>query len=77
MPNGVGSSLASLIRTKTFWAGVALVVSGIAGVVTSEQNWAQAGQSVFMGLAAIFLRQSVAKGPDGSQDPALPKGGLQ
>lgn len=42
----------SLLKTKTFWSGVGLVVYG-----AINQDW----QSVLTGLSIIFLRDAVNK----------------
>lgn len=44
--------ISSLLKTKTFWSGVGLVVYGVI-----NQDW----QAVLTGLSFIFLRDAVNK----------------
>ena len=48
---------------KTFWSGMAVILTGVLGlftdVLTSEQT--AAIMTIFGGLTAIFLRQGVEK----------------
>jgi len=45
----------SLLKTKTFWSGVGLVVYGVL-----NQDW----EAVLTGLSVIFLRDALIKGKD-------------
>ena len=50
-----------LIKTKSFWTGVAAVVTAIGGVATGTVPVAVAIQTAFTGLMGIFLRAGIAK----------------
>jgi hypothetical protein len=50
----------SLLKTKTFWSGVGLVVYGFVA-----QDW----QSVLTGLSVIFLRDAIAKSKESDGTP--------
>jgi hypothetical protein len=48
-----------LLRSKTFWAGIGSIASGIITIVEGET---QAGvQLIVTGFTAIFLRDAIAK----------------
>ncbi len=49
-----------MLKQKTTWAGLALVVTGI-GQIVAEENKSEGIGTILTGLALIFLRQSVAK----------------
>jgi hypothetical protein len=69
-------NIKQLVKTKTFWAGVALVVSGVGAAVTGEQSVMESIQAVALGFMGIFGRQAIGK-VDGSQDKTLPAGGVK
>lgn len=50
-------------RQKTTWSGAAVVLTGILGLFTDVLTTEQTGaiMTIFAGLTAIFLRQSVEK----------------
>lgn len=49
-----------LLKSKTFWTGVASILSGVAMVLSDKQ---EAGiQLILTGLTAIFLRNGINKG---------------
>ncbi|MDI6761370.1 MAG: hypothetical protein QMD05_11135 [Candidatus Brocadiaceae bacterium] len=50
-----------LIRSKTFWAGVASIVAGIEGIFTGVPDMGQSIMLIVGGFMAIFLRQAVEK----------------
>jgi len=52
-----------IIRQKTTWAGLALIASMALPQFGIPANICQGIQQVIMGLAIIFLRQSIAKTP--------------
>lgn len=54
-----------MLKSKTFWAGVAAIITALAGYLTEEMTAAQAAQTALGGAVAIFLRQGIAKGPGG------------
>lgn len=47
-----------LIKTKTFWAGVALIIYGITRLWEGE---VEGIREILEGLGIIFLRHSIAK----------------
>ena len=49
-------------RSKTVWAGIASVLSGVSGYATGEMGAPQALQLVFTGLIAVFLRSGIGLG---------------
>ena len=49
-----------LATKKTFWAGIALIVTGVGEGVTTG-DWANASRAIFEGLALIFLRHAIQK----------------
>jgi hypothetical protein len=53
----------NLIRTKTFWTGVAALLGAAGAYLTGEATLAGAGQMAVSGLLAIFLRQGILKLP--------------
>lgn len=50
-----------LLKTKTTWAGLALIVTGIGEGVTTG-DWGNAARTIFEGLGLIFIRHAIAKG---------------
>lgn len=50
-----------LVKSKTFWAGITAIVTGVQGLVTGVPDIGQSIQLIVGGFIAIFLRQSVAK----------------
>lgn len=50
-------SLRDMLRTKTFWSGLSLVLYG--GYQILEGDTSQGIQNVLTGLSIIFLRQAV------------------
>ena len=48
-----------LLKSKTFWTGIAGIIGGIALVLTDKVD--QGTQLIFTGLAAIFLRDGINK----------------
>lgn len=49
-----------LARQKTFWAGLALIVTGI-GTLVADGETAKGIETIIAGIGLIFLRQAVAK----------------
>ncbi len=56
----------NLLRTKTFWAGVAALVTAAGAYLTGESGFLGAAQMAVSGLVAIFLRQGLLKLPQDS-----------
>jgi hypothetical protein len=52
--------ITKLIKTKTFWSGVSLVIYG-----ALTQDW----QSILTGLSIIFLRDAIEKKNDRDPKP--------
>lgn len=52
-----------LLRTKTFWTGLAGVVSAAGAYFTGQADLAQAMQMALTGLVAIFLRHGLVRRP--------------
>jgi hypothetical protein len=50
-----------LVRTKTFWTGLAAVVAAAGAFFTGQADLAQAAQMAFTGLTAMFLRHGLVK----------------
>ena len=48
----------SLLRTKTFWSGIALVAYGVVEIINGNYEGAQ---SILTGLSVIFLRDAIRK----------------
>lgn len=48
-----------LIRTKTFWAGVASICAGVAMILHGQQE--QGAQTIILGVLAITGRDALAK----------------
>lgn len=48
-----------LLRTKTFWSGLALVAYGI--VEIANGNYSEGAQAILTGLSVIFLRDAIRK----------------
>lgn len=53
----------SLLRSKTFWTGLAALATSLGAYLSGEASGAQAGQLAFTGLLAIFLRAGLVKLP--------------
>ncbi len=51
-----------LLKQKTTWAGLSLVIGGLAAGMTGDASWGQALQASIVGLMGIFMRQGIAKG---------------
>jgi len=49
-----------LLKKKTTWAGLAIVVTGI-GTIIADGDTSRGLQLIFEGLALVFLRAAVAK----------------
>ena len=52
-----------LLRTKTFWTGLAGVLAAAAAYFTGEATLSQAMQMALTGLVAIFLRHGLIRRP--------------
>jgi hypothetical protein len=52
-------SMGNLLKTKTFWAGIALIATGIQQWLSGDQHTGL--QSVLAGFGLIFLRDAVRK----------------
>ena len=50
------------LHQKTTWTGIGALITALGGFYTGEMSIADAAQTVFIGLSAIFLRQAVSKG---------------
>ena len=51
-----------MFRSKTFWAGIAAILSAAGGYFTGTLDPGTALQTAFTGLIGIFLRAGIAKG---------------
>ena len=49
----------SLMKTKTFWTGLAGLMTAIGGYYAGEASLWEAAQTGLTGLVAIFLRQGL------------------
>lgn len=49
----------NLIKTKTFWAGIAGLITAAGGAVTGELTTASAVQTGLISLIGIFLRDAL------------------
>lgn len=52
-------NFSELVRTKTFYAGLALIVTGVGLLVTGEQ--AEGIQTIGAGITTIFVRDAITK----------------
>lgn len=52
----------NLLKTKTFWAGLAGILSAVGGAVTGEVSTGMAVQTGIVSLMGIFLRDGMLKG---------------
>ena len=52
---------AELIRSKTFWAGVAGLIAAVGGVATGEMSTAQGIQTALIAVLGVFGRDAVSK----------------
>ena len=50
-----------ILKSKTFWAGLAGIAGAGVGYASGEFSSAEAVQTALMGLLSIFLRQGIAK----------------
>lgn len=50
----------SIWKTKTFYAGLALILTGV-GIAVVEKDFSAAGQTILLGFATIFGRAAIAK----------------
>jgi hypothetical protein len=53
------SKTGSIIKTKTFWGGVAMIMTGVGLVVTGDVP--EGVQTIGAGIVAIFMRQAIGK----------------
>jgi hypothetical protein len=63
----------STLRTKSFWTGLAIIVTGI-GMIALGQT-AEGLQTIAGGIATIFVRDAITKvqsGTEGAASPAAP-----
>lgn len=51
-----------LLKSKTFWTGLAAIATAGAGYTSGEMGGADAIQTAFVGLIGIFLRTGMIKG---------------
>lgn len=49
----------NLLKTKTFWAGIAGLITAVGGAVTGEIGTASAVQTGLISLLGIFLRDAL------------------
>lgn len=49
----------NLIKTKTFYAGIGLIVSGITFIASGNKS--EGIQSILTGIATIFMRDAIRK----------------
>ncbi len=56
-----GGKHMDLIRTKTFWTGMAGLLTALGAYLSGEANLWQAAQMGLTGLMAIFLRHGMAR----------------
>jgi len=54
--------LKSLIKTKSFWAGVTAIIGGAGGYFTGTLDPVQAIQAIFAGFVVICWRDAARKG---------------
>ena len=52
-------NIAELLRTKTFYAGLALIVTGI-GLMMNDQ-FTEGIQTIGAGITTIFVREAISK----------------
>ena len=52
--------LKDLVKTKTFWGGIASIATGIGMIVSGDTE--QGIQMITLGIISIFLRDAVRKG---------------
>lgn len=50
-----------LIRTKTFWTSVMVVLAVMESLVTGRVTWAEALHIAATAILAIFIRDGIAK----------------
>jgi hypothetical protein len=50
-----------LLKSKTVWTGIIMVVTAIGGMATGELSMADGLQTVATALIAIFLRDGISK----------------
>jgi hypothetical protein len=50
-----------IVKSKTFWTGIAAVIAAVGGVFTGTMETDTAIQTGIGGLVAIFLRDSIEK----------------
>jgi hypothetical protein len=53
--------IGGMVKSKTFWTGVAGLLYGVAGYVSGYLDGQQAMQIVQTSLIAIFLRHAIEK----------------
>lgn len=51
-----------LLRTKTFWTGLAGLITAVGAYMGGDVDLWQAAQMGLTGLVAIFLRHGMARG---------------
>jgi VIT1/CCC1 family predicted Fe2+/Mn2+ transporter len=58
----------ALFKTKTFWAGLAGVATGVGAYLSGEMSAKEALEPSLVGLIAIFLRHGLTKLPTASKE---------
>ena len=51
----------SLVSSKTFWTGIASIVTGVGGYFTKTMTIIEAMQLVLAGFGMIFIRSAINK----------------
>lgn len=52
--------MTNLLKTKTFWAGLAAVVGGI-GLGVTTKDWKEAAAAIWAGITTMFVRDAISK----------------
>ena len=52
--------MSDLLKTKTFWAGLAAVIGGI-GLGVTTKDWTEAAAAIWAGVTTMFLRDAITK----------------
>lgn len=49
-----------LLKTKSFWAGLAAVVGGV-GLMATGGSWQEGATAIWAGITTMFLRDAITK----------------
>ena len=52
-----------LIKSKTFWSAVSIVVASIGGAIAKAITWPEALAATWAAVQTVFIRDAIVAGP--------------